>query len=139
MNDFAFQLGQLCSAMDELHIGYCQDIRKGQIPNVLIGNMSYGIALQSPVAALSVLASRIKPYEAWARKKWVQGNMPNDKAIKNGMYSYKWIAVQSQKINEHIKDNPHLVNDSYKAELMLGYLAGRPFEQAGKIDMKGEV
>jgi len=132
MKDFAFQLGQLCSAMDELHIGYCQDVRKGQIPNVLIGNMSYGIALQSPVKALSVLSSRIKPYEAWAKKKWAQAqdNIPDDRAIKNGMFSYKWIAGQSQKLNEHIKNNSHSVSESYKAELMLGYLAGRPFEQA---------
>ncbi len=145
MNDFAFQLGQLCSAMDELHIGYCKNVRGGQIPNTLIGNLTYSMALQSPIKALAVLASRIKPYESWAKKafenkSWVvkkQGKVVNDKegkpvedkAIKNGVYANKWLSDQSDRLFRNISENSQAVTDIYKSELMLGYLAGRPFKQ----------
>lgn len=137
MNDFAFQLGQFCSAMDELHIGYCKNVRGGKIPNTLIGNLTYSMALQSPVKALAVLASRIKPYETWAKKafenkSWVikkDGKPVEDKAVKGGVYANKWLSGQSECLFQNFSENTQVVTDSYKAELMLGYLAGRPFEQ----------
>jgi hypothetical protein len=144
MNEFAYQLGQLCSAVDELHIGYCKSMRGGDIPNTLIGNLTYGMALQSPTKALAVLASRIKPYETWAKKafedkSWTlkkdgkvvkdkDGNPVEEKAIKAGAYANKWISAQSEKIHTHFTENSPKMTDSFKAELMLGYLAGRPFE-----------
>jgi len=130
MNSFAYQLGQLCSAMDELHIGYCKSMRGGDIPNTLIGNLTYGMALQSPTKALAVLASRIKPYETWARNpKYFAAD---DKVVKAGIYAHKWLAGQSEKIYSHFSGNNPPITDSFKAELMLGYLAGRPIE--GKKD-----
>ncbi len=145
MKDFAFQLGQLCSAMDELHIGYCKNVRGGKIPNALIGNITYSMALQNPVKALAVLASRIKPYESWAKeafenKSWIvkkngktitdkDGKPIEDKAIKIGVYANKWLSGHSDRLYENFSKNAHGITDSYKAELMLGYLAGRPFEQ----------
>ncbi len=145
MKDFAFQLGQLCSAMDELHIGYCKSVRGGQIPNTLIGNLTYSMALQSPIKALAVLASRIKPYESWAKKafenkSWVikkdgkvvndkEGKPLEDKAVKGGVYANKWLSCHSDRLFKNFSENTQIETDSYKAELMLGYLAGRPFEQ----------
>lgn len=141
MNDFAYQLGQFCSAVDELHIGYCKSMRGGDIPNTLIGNLTYGMALQSPTKALAVLASRIKPYETWARNP--KNFSSNDKAIKTGIYAHKWLSGQSEKIYSHFADNNPSVTDSFKAELMLGYLAGRPFEgkrepQSNSNEAQGE-
>ena len=131
MNDFAYQVGQLCSAMDELHIGYCVGMRGGQVPNTLIGNLTYSMALQNPTKALAVLASRIKPYEAWVKNPKTMSptdNKPVDKAVIAGFFAHKWLASQSEDINKHFIANDIEVNDTYKAELMLGYLAGRPFE-----------
>ena len=140
MNDFAYQLGQLCSAVDELHIGYCKSMRGGDIPNTLIGNLTYGMALQSPTKALAVLASRIKPYETWARNP--KNFSSDDKAIKAGIYAYKWLSGQYEKIYSHFADGNPSITDSFKAELMLGYLAGRPFEgkreQPDSNDTQGE-
>ncbi len=152
MKDFAFKLGQLCSAMDELHIGYCKNVRGGQIPNTLIGNLTYSMALQNPIKALSILASRIKPYEVWAKKAfenkvWLvkkdgmmindkDGNPVEDKAIKAGVFANKWISGQSNCLYKSFSENFQVITDSYKAELMLGYLAGRPFEQKNTSNNK---
>ncbi len=132
MNSFAYQLGQLCSAIDELHIGYCQDMRKGDIPNTLIGNATYNIALQSPIKALAFLASRIKPYKVWAKKKRVENKKIDDKAIIAGLSASVWLEGFSSNIEKHLSDNSQLINDTYKAELMMGYLVGRPFEKTKK-------
>jgi hypothetical protein len=141
MNNFAYQLGQLCSAIDELHIGYCKSMRGGDVPNTLIGNLTYGMALQNPTKALAVLASRIKPYETWARNP--RNFSTEDKAIKAGIYAYKWLSGQSEKIYSHFANNGPSITDSFKAELMLGYLAGRPFEgkkeQTNTNETQGEM
>ncbi len=145
MNDFAFQLGQLCSAMDELHIGYCKNVRSGKIPNTLIGNLTYSMALQNPIKALSISAPRIRPYEVWAKKafenkSWLvkkdgkviddkDGKPIEDKAIKDGVFSNRWMSGQSDRLHKSFSGNTQIITDSYKAELMLGYLAGRPFEK----------
>lgn len=131
MNGFAYQLGQLCSAIDELHIGYCKSVRGGQIPNTLIGSLTYGMALQNPTKALAQLAPRIRPYETWAKKELTKSKdkFSDDKAIKAGIFAYKWLSGQSEKLSSHFSENDEKSNDSYKAELMLGYLAGRPFEK----------
>lgn len=129
MNDFAFQLGQLCSAMDELHIGYCKSERKGDIPNTLLGNQVYGMALQNPVHALSVLASRRRPYDSWVRRMRAKDQRTEDKAITAAIFAQIWMSNQAEKLNEFLSINNLESTDTYKAELMLGYLAGRPFEK----------
>jgi len=126
MNDFAYQLGQLCSALDELHIAFCHAERSGDVPNTTIGNMLYGMALQSPLKALSVLASRVKPYEAWVKRS--KNLETENKAIKTGFYASSWITKASSNLHLHIQQHSTEITDVYKAELMLGYLAGRPFE-----------
>lgn len=126
MNDFAYQLGQLCSALDELHIAFCHAERNGDVPNTTIGNMLYGMALQNPLKALSVMASRIKPYEAWVKRS--KNLATEDKTIKAGLYASSWITKVSSKLHLQIQDQSIEMTDTYKTELMLGYLAGRPFE-----------
>jgi hypothetical protein len=139
MQDFAFQLGQLCSAMDEVHIGYCVSERSGKIPNILLGNQVYGMALQAPLKAMAFMASRRRPYDSWAKRKRiisVQEKQPNDKGKKtltkaetNALYAHSWMSKQAETLNQHLQGNDTTSSDSYKAELMLGYLAGRPFKQ----------
>lgn len=144
--------------MDELHIGYCKSMRSGDIPNTLIGNLTYGMALQNPTKALAVLASRIKPYQTWAKKayenkSWTikkggkavndkDGKPIDDKAIKAGVFASKWISGQSERMRAQFEENIQTISDSFKAELMLGYLAGRPFEgkkdQTNLNDTQGE-
>ncbi len=128
MNDFSFQLGQLCSAMDELHIGYCKSERKGDIPNTLIGNQVYGMALQNPVKAMDFMASRIKPYDSWVKRIMAKNSRSEDKAVTAAIFAQIWMSEQAKSLNEFLS-NPIAKSDTYKTELMLGYLAGRPFEK----------
>jgi len=127
MNDFAFQLGQLCSAMDELHIGYCKSERKGDIPSTLIGNQVYGMALQDPDKAMGFMASRIIPYNSWAKRMRAKDVRPEDKAITAAIFAQIWMSKQAKSLNDFLS-NFTVKSDTYKSELMLGYLAGRPFE-----------
>lgn len=129
MSECAFRLGQLCSAMDELHIGYCKSERGGQIPSTLLGNQTYGHALHNPLRAMGLLATRLKPYEGWAKK---QDGQSKDKAITNGLYAYRWLKRQANEINVQLQNISGAPDDQFKAELMLGYLAGRPFENKMK-------
>jgi hypothetical protein len=129
MTSFAYQLGQLCSAMDELHIGYCQSIRGGDIPNTLIGNVAYNAALQSPMKSMALLASRIKPYKAWAKKVRAENKKTEDKSVIAGLVASVWIENHASEIAAHFSEGAPSVTDTYKAELMLGYLAGRPFNE----------
>ncbi len=133
MNDFPYQLGQLCSAMDELHVGYCHAVRSGQVPSSLIGNTAYGLALQNPVKALEFLSLRLKPYQAWAIKKIsdddkTTGKFDSNKFIKSGLFAYRWISDESKQLQYYFKNHDLKVNELYKAELMLGYLSGRPYD-----------
>ncbi len=128
MNDFAFQLGQLCSAMDELHIGYCKSERNGDIPSTLLGNQVYGMALLDPVKAMAVLASRRKPYDSWVKRMMAKHSPPEDKAITSAIFAQVWMSKHASALNELLTHLPITSSDTYKAELMLGYLAGRPFE-----------
>ncbi len=137
MNDFAFQLGQLCSAMDELHIGYCKSERKGDIPNSLLGNQVYGMALQNPIKAMAVLASRRKPYDSWVKRMMAKNIRSDDKVITAAIFAQIWMSKQAKTLSEFLS-GPIDKSDTYKAELMLGYLAGRPFEQKKIKDNQGE-
>ena len=127
MKDLAFQLGQLCSAMDELHIGYCKSERKGDIPNVLLGNQVYGMALHDPIKALGFMAIRRRPYDSWVTRFKRKGQKTEDKAILAAIYAQRWMSEHAEALGELIKDSVLDRSDTYKAELMLGYLAGRPF------------
>ncbi|MCU7937063.1 MAG: hypothetical protein KZQ99_19675 [Candidatus Thiodiazotropha sp. (ex Dulcina madagascariensis)] len=142
MKDFAFQLGQLCSAMDELHIGYCKNERKGDIPSTLLGNQIYGMALQNPIRAMAVLASRRKPYDSWVKRMMAKNTRSEDSAITSAIFAQIWMSKQANQLSEILSKQSLANSDTYKAELMLGYLAGRPFEQKSESiksnDNKGE-
>jgi hypothetical protein len=144
MKDFAYQLGQLCAAMDEVHIGYCVSERGGSIPNTLLGNQVYGMALQDPVKAMGFMASRRRPYDSWIKRlRYNKEKDSSEKAVINARYAQNWMGKQAKKLKQNLLDAHPAVSDSYKAELMLGYLAGRPFTEkkttAQSNNEKGEA
>ena len=129
MNDFAFQLGQLCSAMDELHIGYCKSERGGDIPGTLLGNQVYGMALHNPKKALELMATRRRPYDSWVRRAVAKNIHSEDGAIKNAIFAQKWMSKHAAQLSELLSKEDQINSDTYKSELMLGYIAGRPYEK----------
>lgn len=130
MQDFAYKLGQFCAALDEIHIGYCVSERQGQIPSRLIGNQAYAAAISSPLKALEITAQRSAVYQAWARKISVKPDI-SDPKIKNAKFAYLWLRKHSRDLRQvQSEQTPSVFSATDKAELLLGYLAGRPIEKS---------
>lgn len=140
MNDAPFRLGQLLAAADQIHAGYCADRRDGDVPPSLLGNQVFSIAGKSPAKALSMLQSRWKPYIGWAKEAARdQGEATLRKA--DALTSSKKTAERTRgwdirkglsyarRLEPLAADLwPRLVDakatDKFRAELLLGYMAG---------------
>jgi hypothetical protein len=137
MNEAAFKLGQLLSAADVLHAGYCADVRGGDLPPSLLGNQVFVMAQSAPNRALAVLCRRWKPYDGWAKKtardtgwleKLVKSENKNDTergwAIRKALRQAREIRPLAADLAPMLEDCR--VDDSFRAELLLGYIAGLP-------------
>ena len=134
MQDFAYKLGQFCAALDEIHIGYCISERQGQIPSRLIGNQAYAAAISSPLKALEITAQRSAVYQAWARKVSEKPDI-SDPKIKNAKFAYLWLCKHSRDLYQvQSKHKLSVSSATDKAELLLGYLAGRPIEKSKQVN-----
>jgi len=116
MNSPAYLVGRFLSLADDLHLKYCQHVRKGSIPPQLVGNALMPTALKTPEKALSMLSQRILPYQAWA--KTLSGDEKDVGLVKS--FLGKIGAVTSQIKESQI---PHMCSDTDKAQMLLGYLA----------------
>ena len=118
MNDTAFQLGRLLALADTLHREYCVHVRKGSIPPQLIGNALMPAAADNPEDATDRLRERMNIYQAWA--------------MKSSGEEYrlaKWAVGQIGDICRAIKRPlPTKTDQTFRAELFLGYMARSPKE-----------
>lgn len=140
MSETAFKLGQLLAAADVVHAGYCIDVRAGSIPPSLLGNQMFAMAQSSPEKALALWCRRWKPYDGWARKLQHKpekiATYESMKNSKNKSESQKgWDVIKALRnwrdmkpLAESLKESLQNceINDSYRAELLLGYMAGLP-------------
>ncbi len=133
MNDTAFKLGQLLAAADIVHAGYCADVRGGDIPPSLLGNQFFVMAQHSPAKALAALCRRWKPYDGWTKKivrdqGRIQSLMASDQErgwdIKKALRNAREMRSLAKELTQNIKNCQ--VNDEFRAELLLGYVAGLP-------------
>lgn len=165
MSDTAFRLGQLLSAADTVHAGYCADVRKGALPPSLLGNQVFVMAQTAPAKALAALARRWKPYDGWAKKNSnyavaaeflnEQGKFKKRAEIENEATRKEFdkamaiVSAISQRrkaarICEELAGTlPDRCDDIFRAELLLGYLAGvqsgqREDAETENPDMKEE-
>jgi hypothetical protein len=133
MSDTAFRLGQLLSAADAVHIGYCADLRGGDAPPTLLGNAVFAIAGRDPIRALNVLQGRWKPYGAWARRADQVNRRAEEKLQKNkndqlawnmrrGLSQARLAGPLCADLQTALRDTP--VDNRFRAELLLGYVAG---------------
>lgn len=133
MTSLSYQLGQFCSAMNELHLGYCESERSGSIPSTLLGSTAYSIALKSPNRALDYLANRLPPYQSWvAQKQAVKDKDGKYKrnAVNNAIFANNWMHQHAQSLFQAFNEQQEQgLSKTHCAELMLGYLAGRDFEK----------
>jgi len=116
MNSSAYLVGRLLSLVDDLHLKYCQHVRKGSIPPQLVGNALMSTALETPEKALSMLSQRIPPYQAWA--KTLSGD---DKDVGLVKFFLEKIGAVSNQLKEC--QIPSTCSDTDKAQMLLGYLA----------------
>ena len=148
MEEAAFKLGQLLAVADIVHAGYCADVRGGAIPPALLGNQVFTLAQISPAKALTALCRRWKPYEGWVKKnsdyeipelfKNEQGKWKNRAEIKSRMEKEEFdkavsifMAIYQRKKAAKIAAElsgvlPPKCDDVFRAELLLGYIAGLP-------------
>lgn len=116
MNSPAYLVGRFLSLADDLHLKYCQQVRKGSIPPQLVGNALMPTALETPEKALSMLSQRILPYQAWA--KTLSGDEKDVGLVK---YFLKQIGEVSSQLKE--EGLSPTCSDTDKAQMLLGYLA----------------
>lgn len=124
MNESAFLVGKLLAAMDELHRCYCIAVRKGDIPNALIGNGLLGRAAESPARALEELCDRSRIYLGWARSAAVPNGAPKEMqiAIKSAHKVLRIIAPLSERLHGDLSLD-QVLEPVQKAHLFLGYLS----------------
>lgn len=137
MDDAGFKLGQLLAAADAVHIGYCADMRGGDVPPTLLGNSVFATAGRNPVRALDILCGRWKPYGAWARRgdriavKAAMLKNSKDKKDKDlAVHMMRGLSQASRagdlclELKGRLGDVPVDERERFRAELLLGYVAG---------------
>lgn len=140
MNETAFKLGQLLAAADVVHAGYCADIRGGAVPPSLLGNQVFTLAQSSPAKALGILCRRWKPYDGWAKKtardldraealiaSKQKGDQQRGWDIKKAMRHAREMGPLAAELAQSLEGCR--VDDTFLAELLLGYIAGLPKAQ----------
>lgn len=137
MNGGAFKLGQFLALADVVHAGYCADVRKGAMPPSLLGSQVFAMAQTNPTLALATLCRRWKPYGAWAKQ--VAHKLDRSKALVESSDKIErergWAirrAVRHAREMAPIAGDLRLAladcrpDDVFRAELLLGYIAGLP-------------
>jgi hypothetical protein len=140
MNETAFKLGQLLAAADVVHAGYCADVRGGAVPPSLLGNQFFAMAQTAPIKALAMFCRRWKPYDGWAKKASRDPNRA-EALIASKQKSDQQRGWDIKKALRHTREMGPLatelapalegccLNDTFLAELLLGYIAGLPKAQ----------
>lgn len=147
MNEVAFKLGQLLAVADTVHVGYCADMRGGKVPPTLLGNSVLAMAQSNPIKALALLSRRWKPYGAWAKRPSLRShaqqlkNSSKEEEKRRGWDILKAVS-QAHRVDELCGElHAQLlqrVDDTFRAELLLGYMAGLPKSQSGSDENERE-
>jgi len=125
----AFWVGRMLSLADQIHLQYCCQVRKGEIPPQLVGNSLMSTALSTPEHAISILAERMKPYYAWAQTVHAGENV--------GLTKY--FLSQLSKVSTQLAELeiPKKTNDSDRTTMLLGYLS-RPEKETPTEKIDGD-
>lgn len=142
VEEAAFKLGRLLAAADELHAGYNASERGGaMLPPRLMGNAVLPMAQSDPVHALNVLGRRWPVYQAWAQRRAgfrvpeaKPGSENDPKAaqetarawqIRRGITAARRAQQLAAELSGSLPPRSD-VNERFRAELLLGYMAGPP-------------
>ncbi len=133
MKNAPYQVGQVLALADTLHKDYCTVVRKGQLPNSLIGTSLMRRALDNPAAAVADLGERMMEYVRWAKTAQTpQGEEREQQRIAVNEARKKLRQYQPLAATLGAADLPIEVDDVAKAQLLLGFLASPPDEKHGQ-------
>ena len=134
MKSPSYLIGRLLSLADQLHVRYCHEVRKGQVPPQLVGNALMTSAMETPLRALALLWQRIKPYHAWAQT--IQGG-DEVRLVKHFLGEMGRVCASLSKT-----DLPSQCSETDKVAMLLGYLARsekeKPDEHSSNASNEGE-
>jgi hypothetical protein len=149
MDNVGFKFGQLLAAADVVHVGYCADMRGGDVPPSLLGNQVFSIAQSSPERALAMLSRRWKPYGGWTKRAarererteaLVSSKKPDEQRrgwdIRKALRHAREIGPLAEALAPEVAKIA--MNDKYRAELLLGYIAGLPKAQSDEENGNGK-
>lgn len=143
MEEVAYKLGRLLAAADALHAGYNASERGGSaLPPRLIGNAALPLAQSDPARALDVLGRRWTVYAGWAKRNagfrvpepTENGGGNDEKArqatarawqIRNGISAAYRVKALAKELHGKLPPRGD-VKERFRAELLLGYMAGPP-------------
>ena len=131
MQDAPYMVGQVLALADTLHKDYCVVVRKGQLPNSLIGTSLMRRALDSPTGALADLSERMMEYVRWAKVAQPSNDWPQDDGRRIAVNEARKKLRQYQPLAAELatSDLPNECNNLMKAQLLLGFLASSPVEE----------
>jgi len=115
MKTATFLVGRMLNVADQLHLQYCSEVRKNDVPPQLIGNAMMSVALANPENALALLAERMKPYLAWAQ------TVQSGSKVGLTKYFLRQLGEIASKLSE--LELPTRCTDSDRATMLLGYLS----------------
>lgn len=141
MEEVAYKLGRLLATADALHAGYNASERGGSaLPPRLIGNAVLPLAQSDPTRALDVLGRRWGVYAGWAKRNAgfrvpeskpdgtdERARQENARAwqIRNGITAARRASDLAKDLHGRLPERSG-VDEQFRAELLLGYLAGPP-------------
>ncbi len=131
MKEAPYQVGQVLALADTLHKDYCIVVRRGQLPNSLIGTALMRRALDNPAGAIADLSERMMEYIRWAKVAQVSYEWPQDDQRRIAVNEARKKLRQYQPLTERMGSTvlPTECNDVMKAQLLLGFLATPPEEE----------
>ena len=131
MKEAPYQIGQVLALADTLHKDYCIVVRKGQLPNSLIGTSLMRRALDNPAGALADLSERMMEYIRWAKVAQVSHDWPQEDQKRIAVNEARKKLRQYQPLTAELSTYglPTECNDVMKAQLLLGFLASPPAEE----------
>jgi len=140
MKDAPYQIGQVLSLADTLHKDYCVVVRKGEVPNTLVGTSLMRRALDNPVGALADLSERMIEYIRWVKTaspppppsvSLGEDDQKKQRHTRRAYYEARDTMEIYKPLAEKLSDCtlPTECNDVMKAQLLLGFLSTPPEKQ----------
>jgi hypothetical protein len=135
-----YQVGQVLALADTIHKDYCVVVRKGSMPNSLIGTALMRRALDNPAGALADLSERMIEYLRWAKTAEVPKDAAENDPRKIAVFEARKRLRQYQPLGAKlgIAVLPTECTDIMKAQLLLGFLASPPTGADHQDEMGGE-